>query len=148
MRGRNTGCASRIRPPVHGSPRNPIEEYILRERTARDCADHFDAPYCLHGHTHSPQLFRLHEEASQRTCESCIPSAPEWFPLGRDRLLINPGSVGQPRDGSPHAGFATLDTHTGILGFHRCPYDVGRTQERMRRERLPQRLIKRLASGT
>jgi diadenosine tetraphosphatase ApaH/serine/threonine PP2A family protein phosphatase len=64
------------------------------------------------------------------------------------RYLINPGSVGQPRDGDPRAAFGILDTERKVFGFHRVEYDVATAQDKIRRTGLPSGLAKRLASGT
>ncbi len=67
--------------------------------------------------------------------------------LGQERLIINPGSVGQPRDGDPRASYVLLDEEAGTLQFHRVEYPIGRTQRRMMDAGLPPRLAARLAFG-
>lgn len=69
------------------------------------------------------------------------------MPLGEDRLIINPGSVGQPRDGDARASYALLDIESVSLEYRRIPYPVEITQEKMREKGLPPRLITRLSYG-
>ena len=67
--------------------------------------------------------------------------------LNSERLIINPGSVGQPRDADPRAAYGLLDTETLVFQYKRVMYDVERTQNRMRKIGMPSRLIERLAVG-
>lgn len=130
---------------VHGSPRYPIWEYVLTPAVARINFDHFDTPFCLVGHTHVPVLYRYHREEQMATAEPM----PEGFPiaLGPERMMINPGSVGQPRDGDPRAAYAILDLDTTTLTHHRIEYDIAATQAKMEQAKLPTRLIQRLGYG-
>ena len=130
---------------AHASPREPVWEYIMDTSTACQNFEHFSAPFCLVGHTHVPVLFELDEE-SQR-CEALLPPLPEPIELEQRRAIINPGSVGQPRDGDPRASYALLDTEEMTWTFRRVAYPIGITQERMRAVGLPQRLIDRLEVG-
>jgi len=72
---------------------------------------------------------------------------PEPLVLDERRMIINPGSVGQPRDGDPRASYALLDAESMTWEFHRTAYPVEITQERMRARDLPRRLIERLGKG-
>jgi diadenosine tetraphosphatase ApaH/serine/threonine PP2A family protein phosphatase len=129
---------------AHASPREPVWEYILDANLACANFPHFDAPVCLVGHTHIPVIFSLNEEEAH--CETLLP--PETpLKLGEHRMIINPGSVGQPRDGDPRASYAMLDLDDMTWEFRRVPYAVEITQERMRARGLPRRLIDRLAVG-
>jgi len=130
---------------VHASPREPIWEYIMDTNTARQNFEHFSSPYCLAGHTHVPVFFKLDEE--HQRCEALLPPLPEPVELGEHRAIINPGSVGQPRDGDPRASYALLDISEMSWAFHRVSYPVEITQERMRAKGLPRRLIDRLEIG-
>ncbi len=130
---------------AHASPREPIWEYIMDTSTAYQNFEHFPTPYCLVGHTHVPVLFRLNQE--DQRCEAVLPPLPEPIKLGEFRAIINPGSVGQPRDGDPRASYAVLDTDEMSWTFHRVPYSIELTQERMRASGLPRRLIDRLEIG-
>jgi diadenosine tetraphosphatase ApaH/serine/threonine PP2A family protein phosphatase len=130
---------------AHASPREPIWEYIMDTSTAYQNFEHFSTPFCLVGHTHVPVLFELDED--RHRCEALLPPLPEPVRLGERRAIINPGSVGQPRDGDPRASYALLDTDEMSWTFHRVSYPIGITQERMRARGLPQRLIDRLGIG-
>lgn len=131
---------------VHGSPRHPVWEYILQPSVARANFAHFDTPFCLVGHTHVPVIFALAEDGSR--CYAYSPCSNG--PLGltdAPRMILNPGSVGQPRDGIPLAAYAILDTDAMTLTFHRQPYPIEQTQRRMDEYKLPHRLSARLTFG-
>ncbi len=130
---------------AHASPREPIWEYILDANQAFSNFAYFSTPICLVGHTHIPIVFELDEQ--QRRCETMVPPFPEPLALGSRRTIINPGSVGQPRDGNPRASYAILDSDAMTWEFHRVAYPVEITQERMRARGLPRRLIGRLEMG-
>jgi diadenosine tetraphosphatase ApaH/serine/threonine PP2A family protein phosphatase len=105
---------------------------------------HFDTPYCLVGHTHSPIIFA---EMEADFAAATLPTYDEPVPLKETRLIINPGSVGQPRDSDPRAAYAFLDTETLEWEYRRVDYPIGETQSLMRRHGLPQRLVLRLEYG-
>lgn len=130
---------------VHGSPRYPIWEYVMTPAVARINFDFFDTLICLMGHTHVPVLFRYILDEHQATAEPL----PEGTPmlLGHERMMINPGSVGQPRDGDPRAAYAILDLEAMTLTHHRIEYDIAATQTKMQTANLPLRLITRLSYG-
>ncbi|MDY6878285.1 MAG: metallophosphoesterase family protein [Chloroflexota bacterium] len=130
---------------AHASPREPVWEYILDANLAYANFAFFPTPTCLVGHTHIPIIFELDEP--RRRCNTLIPLFPEIVPLGSRRMIINPGSVGQPRDGDPRASYAMLDMEQMTWEFHRVAYPVEITQERMRARGLPRRLIERLETG-
>ncbi len=135
---------------AHGSPRHPIWEYIVYPSTAAENFDHFETPFCLVGHTHQPVLFRRDPEDG--AVQALMPALEYPLPLRRAaeqgvRLIINPGSVGQPRDGDPRASFAIYDAEAGTLSYYRVAYDVAETQARMRAAGLPERLVARLEYG-
>ena len=132
---------------VHGSPRDPIWEYITNRGIAAANFDSFETRLCLFGHTHQPIAYRLVEGGAE-----VVPGLPgEVVQLGSARALLNPGSVGQPRDGLPDAAYAMLDvregTDGGTLTFHRARYDIDRTQRLMQEIGLPARLVERLRYG-
>jgi diadenosine tetraphosphatase ApaH/serine/threonine PP2A family protein phosphatase len=129
---------------VHGSPRHPIWEYILNPSIAQANFEHFDTRFCLVGHTHVPIIYR---DNPNRAGDTMIPSYGNPLVLGEDRLIINPGSVGQPRDGDPRASYAVLDPDELTLEYRRIPYPIKTTQARMVERGLPVRLIMRLAYG-
>ena len=130
---------------AHASPREPVWEYILDASLAYANFAYFSATICLVGHTHVPIIFELDEE--QRRCETTVAPFSESVSLGPRRMIINPGSVGQPRDGNPQASYAMLDTENMTWEFRRVTYPVEITQERMRARGLPRRLIERLDMG-
>ena len=132
---------------VHGSPRHPIWEYILYPAVAQINFDHFSTSYCLVGHTHSPVIFQAADNPGG-ICEARPPSANNGLEsLGSQRLILNPGSVGQPRDGDPRASYGILNLDKLTFEYRRIPYPIMETQERMRRLDFPSRLINRLSYG-
>jgi diadenosine tetraphosphatase ApaH/serine/threonine PP2A family protein phosphatase len=132
---------------VHGSPRKPIWEYILHPSTASLNFAYFNTAYCLVGHTHVPEIFRFLDQDSKPTCEPERLWEPGTYPLGEGRLIINPGSIGQPRDGNSRASYAILDTEAKTLNLHRVTYDIDKTQRLMEKAKLPRRLVLRLSYG-
>jgi diadenosine tetraphosphatase ApaH/serine/threonine PP2A family protein phosphatase len=128
---------------VHGSPRDPTWEYITDTEIAGANLSSFDTRLCLHGHTHVPVIFRVDDR--QVTLVSAIPGGPISVDSGR--MLINPGSVGQPRDGNPTASYLVFDTEGQTAEFRRVSYDVAATQRAMRDVGLPARLAERLSYG-
>ena len=129
---------------VHGSPREPIWEYIMSISGAEQNFAYFKSKFCLVGHTHAPMVFSYGKDGS---CTFSQFSPNKEFVLGENRLIINPGAVGQPRDGDPRASYAIYDSKTEKIGLYRVPYDVGATQARMVEESLPMRLVARLSHG-
>jgi diadenosine tetraphosphatase ApaH/serine/threonine PP2A family protein phosphatase len=130
---------------VHGSPRQPIWEYVLSISTARENFSYFKSKYCLVCHTHVPGIFKQDKGGS---CSFNQFSTKEELVLGEERLIINPGSVGQPRDGDPRASYAIYDSEAKTISLRRVPYDIAATQARMVEKRLPMRLVARLSHGT
>ena len=106
---------------VHGSPRDPIWEYVLSIDVAQACFDHFTTPYCLVGHSHIPFICLQ----GQRVAEFADAPLGSPVPLGHERLIVNPGSVGQPRDGDPRAICAIYLTEENGMEFHRVPDEIG-----------------------
>lgn len=130
---------------AHGSPRYPVWEYLTDVQTARMNFGRFATPYCLVGHSHVPLLFRLDEETADP--ELALLSDGDVLALDGRRLIINPGSVGQPRDGDPRAAYALLDSEKMSWEARRVHYDIEETQRRMRGHKMPLRLIERLEYG-
>ena len=128
---------------VHGSPRDPIREYLMYAWQAAECFAEFSTRCCIVGHTHVPAIFRQTSSGARYV----DPDYGAPLQLGAARWIVNPGSVGQPRDGDPDAGYALLDTDAGWLEFRRVPYDVAATQRRMAAAGLPARLSERLSYG-
>ena len=129
---------------VHGSPRHPIREYILNAATAAENFGAFKAEICLFGHTHVPVVY---EEAVDGTLR--LPFEPEVVmgPESGARWMVNPGSVGQPRDGDPRASYMTIDTKLQQFTLHRVDYPIEVTQEKILAAGLPPRLAARLEYG-
>jgi diadenosine tetraphosphatase ApaH/serine/threonine PP2A family protein phosphatase len=132
---------------VHGSPRYPIWEYLIYASTARTSFEYFDTPFCFVGHTHTPTVFRLVEEEGEEVCDLVQPAYNLPLPLGPERWIVNPGSVGQPRDGDPLASYALLDVESLHLEYRRVAYPVEKTQAKMMEHHLPMRLVLRLGYG-
>lgn len=128
---------------AHASPRQPVWEYILDRHTAKLNFDHFQTPYCIVGHTHIPIMYI---DTDDEVVE-IRPNYDEILAFDAERLIINPGSVGQPRDSNPDAAYALLDTDTDHWEYRRVPYDIAETQRRMQSHGLPARLVARLAKG-
>lgn len=130
---------------VHGSPRQPIWEYILSISTARENFAYFKSKFCLVGHTHTSGAFKYGKGGS---CSFRQFSTKEKLDLGEERLIINPGAVGQPRDNDPRASYAIYDSEAKTINLYRIPYDIAATQAKMIEQRLPVRLVARLSHGT
>jgi predicted phosphodiesterase len=126
----------------HGSLRDPLWEYVTTTRAADATLQLAETEHCCNGHTHIPALFRLSANGTKsvRVVEGTL------YPL-EARMLINPGSVGQPRDGDPRAAYAVLDTDAGTVTFYRASYQVHETQRRIHQRGLPEMFADRLAFG-
>lgn len=179
---------------AHGSPFNPIWEYLTTPESAAPSFPWFDTLYALVGHTHLPTIFlqpimrgarvvrperRTFNQLNQKPmlamaqpggptrsslesgelssnsganlmlspCERWIPSEGLWrIPPGY-RAIINPGSVGQPRDGDPRAAYVIYDSDLGFE-FRRVPYNIGETRRMILQHGLPEDLAERLETGT
>jgi diadenosine tetraphosphatase ApaH/serine/threonine PP2A family protein phosphatase len=132
---------------VHGSPRFPIWEYIIYGATALDNFAYFDTSICFVGHTHIPMIFRLGGKKGRGVSEEMPSAMGGPVNLGAERLIINPGSVGQPRDGDARASYAIVDTEAETVEHRRVGYPIEETQEKMREHGLPARLTARLEYG-
>ena len=129
---------------VHGSPREPVWEYLESISNAQLNFAYFKSPFCLAGHSHVPLVFKSGEGGS---C-SFIPFSPDvGLMLGKGQMIINPGGVGQPRDGDPRASYAIYDSESKMVRLYRVPYDIRATQARMGESGLPIRLVTRLSYG-
>ncbi len=174
---------------VHGSPRNPVWEYLTSAKTAVLSFPYFSTRLCIVGHTHVPTIFLQPEEQaltgvaagrvglagqtmagarggdldlldqlaeeeealiratlSASSCEMLLPGEGRWTPPPGYRAIINPGSVGQPRDGDPRAAFMVYDTERGFE-FYRVEYPLEQTQRKIWRSGLPARMAVRLSYG-
>ena len=128
---------------VHGSPRDPIWEYVTSPAIAAVNFSAFETRFCLFGHTHIPVVFR--QDGDSALAVRGAPDSP--VDLDGARCLINPGSVGQPRDGNPDSSYLILDLERSVAEYRRVRYDIETTQNAMREAGLPPRLIERLAYG-
>jgi diadenosine tetraphosphatase ApaH/serine/threonine PP2A family protein phosphatase len=128
---------------VHGSPREPIWEYITSVPVARANLALLDEPVGLHGHTHIPVAF-LEDDGR---IEVVGPGDGSHLELAGRRALLNPGSVGQPRDGDPRASYMILDPEAGAATWHRVEYDIAAVQGALREAGLPRSLVSRLSFG-
>jgi predicted phosphodiesterase len=128
----------------HGSPFDE-DAYIFDELDARHAFESASAPVCFYGHTHFAVVFRmvkdLLEIVSPPDGETALTIDPQ------SRYLVNPGSVGQPRDGDPRAAYAIYDTDAKQLDLIRLTYPLEITQEKMLKVGLPDPLARRLALG-
>jgi predicted phosphodiesterase len=128
---------------VHGSPRDPTWEYVTNAPVARANLAVLTTPVGLHGHTHLPTVFR----EDDGRIEMISPADGSRLTLDERPALVNPGSVGQPRDGVPQASYLILDTERSEMAWHRVGYDIAGTQAAMRDENLPSGLVERLTFG-
>ena len=128
---------------VHGSPRDPIWEYVTSAALARAGLSAISTEHGLHGHTHVPIAFTM-VDGRMRTL---APRAGNMVALGEGRMLLNPGSVGQPRDHDPRASYMILDVDAGTATWGRVAYDFDGVGAAMRSAGLPERLADRLRVG-
>jgi diadenosine tetraphosphatase ApaH/serine/threonine PP2A family protein phosphatase len=127
----------------HGSARDPIWEYVLSDEGAVATLDLADSPLVLVGHSHvALKVVQAEDEIA-----GGIAAAGTELDLGEARVLLNPGSVGQPRDGDSRAAYLLLDLDAQHASFRRVEYDVERTQQEIRDAGLPELLAARLELG-
>ena len=175
---------------AHGSPSNPIWEYLTTADTAAPSFPYFDTLFCVVGHTHLPTIFlqpltdrvtpmraarravsqklalamavpggptrsslesgELSSTSGQNPalapCERVTPTEGVWRIPPNYRAIVNPGSVGQPRDGDPRASYMIYDSERGFE-FRRVPYNVAETRRKIHLQGLPASLGERLATG-
>jgi predicted phosphodiesterase len=129
---------------VHGSPRQPVWEYVLNTQIATENFDFFETPYCFVGHSHLPVIFQLSDGASR--ADLFIPEERQRVKL-KPRMILNPGSVGQPRDRDPRASYLFLDYERKEVEYRRVAYNIAAVQARMRDAGLPEHHIDRLNVG-
>ena len=127
---------------VHATPSDPVGAtgagYIENSEDAQDAAQAFSSQICLVGHTHYPRICREIRQgesgrlswATTDVFEDVLPGGSCEF--GTERLILNPGSVGQPRDGDPRASYAILDSAARSFAVRRIAYDIEATQSRVR----------------
>jgi diadenosine tetraphosphatase ApaH/serine/threonine PP2A family protein phosphatase len=127
----------------HGSARDPVWEYVLSDTVAIATLELTEEPLVLVGHSHAA----LHIQLDGGGFTGGLSPAGTEVDLGRGRALLNPGSVGQPRDGDPRAAYLLLDLDARTASFRRVDYDVERTQAEIREAGLPEMLAARLETG-
>jgi predicted phosphodiesterase len=128
----------------HGSPRDPVWEYVLSALLAELCLDCQSDRVCLIGHSHVALSF-VREEGSLATGEPR--RAGTRLDISNGEWLLNPGSVGQPRDGDRRASWLMLDLDDLSVSFMRTKYDVAGAAAAIRAARLPDSLAERLEYG-
>ena len=129
---------------AHGSPRDPLWEYILNTLSAQLNFGYFETPWCFVGHSHIQSFFALNEETNRVTIGK---SKPDETMALHSKLILNPGSVGQPRDRDPRAAYAIYETETRTWTPRRVKYNVAEVQERIRTVGLPEKHAARIADG-
>ncbi len=152
MRPENVSFLSELRPqgvegPValyHASPRDPVWEYVLSTLLAELCLDAQERRVCLVGHSHVALSF-VRRDGESATGEP--QRAGTRLDMADGEWLVNPGSVGQPRDGDPRAAWLMLDLDAMDATFHRAEYDVAGAAAAIRAARLPDSLAERLEYG-
>ena len=129
---------------AHGSPRNPIWEYLLDLQTAKINFGYFDTHLCFVGHTHIPACYA---QSANNKISKCRVLHPGESPNLENRAILNPGSVGQPRDHDPRASFAIFYPETLKWEQHRVEYDITSVQRRIINAGLPANHAMRLLEG-
>jgi len=127
---------------VHGSPRNPVWDYVMDFMTAMRTFIYFDTTICMVGHTHVPAIWR---ESADKAPTGPVPDFNKTKITSK--TMLNPGAVGQPRDHNPQASYALFDPDNFTWELRRIPYDIGSTQSRIKKSGLPWRNALRLAEG-
>ena len=136
---------------VHGSPLDE-DEYIIVQRDAYEPLTKAATAITFFGHTHIQGGFSANAEGQWGTIRPMYAKKdkPEKFELElkpNTKYLLNPGSIGQPRDGDARSAFISFDTEKNVVTFHRIPYDIKGAQKRILDAKLPDRLALRLADG-
>ena len=157
LRGLEPADESREVALYHASPRDPVWEYVLWPDQAAECIAVQAARVSLVGHSHVALFFVMSEDGDRRSSGRAIKledvakgaqaSAGTRLDLSEGRWLVNPGSVGQPRDGDPRAAWLELDTDTWEAAYHRVEYEIDRAADAIAASELPEHLAKRLYVG-
>jgi len=129
----------------HGSPLDE-DTYVFSDVDAYEIFTQFPVPVVFFGHTHIPSLFSLEGRRLGVTALRGESGTIHLHPEGR--YLINPGSIGQPRDRDPRASYMVYDSRRRVVRWYRIPYPIGEAQQRIRKAGLPGSLADRLAVGT
>jgi predicted phosphodiesterase len=150
LRGLNAEDVTREVGLYHGSPRDPIWEYVLEVEDASECMEEQAGRVSLIGHSHVALYFRQtagNGAGGPPETIRTIAADGETMDLRKDRWLINPGSVGQPRDQDPRAAWLELDTDDWKATYHRLEYDIDRAARAILEAGLPRQLADRLYEG-
>ncbi len=132
---------------VHGSPADE-DEYLVTRREIALAARHLQAPLTFFGHTHLQGAFLCHRNGVKAIPMPARSETSRSIELEPDAYyMINPGSVGQPRDGDPRAAYALYDSVARVVVLHRVAYPIGRAQAKIRKAGLPGVLADRLSVG-
>ena len=129
---------------VHGSPRDTVWEYILNTLSARLNFAYFTTPWCMVGHSHLQCMFKHNVESDRVSLEPIRPGDKVEL---KPRLIMNPGSVGQPRDRDARAAYAIYDSLACTWEPRRATYDIEAVQKRIRDAGLPEKHAVRIAEG-
>ena len=129
---------------AHGSPHDPIWEYVMYPMTVRFNMAYFSTPWCFVGHSHFQVIFHYDEETDEVSIEVPPLAEPHAF---EGRAILNPGSVGQPRDRDPRSAYALYDPKAGTWEPRRVEYDIKSVQKMILDAGLPPRHAERLAGG-
>jgi diadenosine tetraphosphatase ApaH/serine/threonine PP2A family protein phosphatase len=134
----------------HASPRDPVWEYVLWPDQAAECIRVQARRVSFIGHSHVALFFALADagrHGEPLDARGAQAGAGTSLEISRGRWLINPGSVGQPRDGDPRAAWLELDTDSWRATFHRVEYDIDRAADAIVATDLPEHLARRLYVG-
>jgi diadenosine tetraphosphatase ApaH/serine/threonine PP2A family protein phosphatase len=129
---------------VHGSPMEPLWEYIISAGIALRNFTYIDTTYCLVGHSHVPMAFMKDKDTG---CKPVALTPGIGLALGKNKMIINPGAVGQPRDGDPRASYAIYDSERRMVHLYRVDYNIEATQKKIMERGLPVILASRLEQG-
>ena len=131
----------------HGSPRDPVWEYVLSAEQAEACFEVQPERVGLIGHSHVSLFFSQGARNEPGEVRGARMSDGAQLEIEQGAWLLNPGSVGQPRDGDPRAAWLELDTEAQTARFHRVPYEIDRAAAAISAAGLPGRLADRLQVG-
>jgi diadenosine tetraphosphatase ApaH/serine/threonine PP2A family protein phosphatase len=130
---------------VHGSLRSPIEEYVTSISEALPTFEKMTKPCCFIGHSHVPLFIAFKKDGNYDGRD--LLDGEEVLVEDYEKVIINVGGVGQPRDGDPRASYGVYDSKTKIFTLHRVEYNIEQVQKKMKMVGLPQPLIERLQFG-
>jgi predicted phosphodiesterase len=131
----------------HASPRDHVWEYVLYMDQAAECIKVQSERVSLIGHSHVALFFHAPDNGDEGSLRGSHAEAGTRLELGSGRWLLNPGSVGQPRDGDPRAAWIELDTGAWTATYHRVEYDIDSAAEAIENAGLPPQLARRLYVG-